>query len=82
MTGKLLSILADDTGALSTMRTVLLVWLVGFFGVWAVLSLKAGALQPIPESLLTLFGGLLTAKCVQNHQEGRTPAAPPPQTQP
>lgn len=77
---KLLSLLGDGSGELSSMRLALLVWTVGPFLVWAWASYQAGALQPIPESTLLAMSAVLSGKCLQNVTEKDAtpkPAAPP-----
>lgn len=77
---KLLSILDDGTGSLSSMRVALLIWTVGPFVVWAWTSYQAKAPQPIPESVLLAMGAVLSGKCLQNVSErpaDKQPSPPP-----
>lgn len=46
------------------------------FAVWGILSFRAGALQPVPESLIVIFGICMTGKVVQVF--GEKPTAEPP----
>jgi len=59
----------EPTGKLSATRLLLFVWTIGVFVVWAVASWKSVLLQPVPDSVVTIFGLFLGAKAVQRFGE-------------
>lgn len=59
----------EKTGKLSSSRLLILLWGGGVFLIWAVSSLRAEMLQPIPESVITVVGVLIGAKTVQRFGE-------------
>ena len=59
----------NSEGQLSAMRLAFIVWIFGIFGVWTFASIKAGALQNIPESILYFVGILVTGKFTQRAVE-------------
>ncbi|NJM58923.1 MAG: hypothetical protein HC857_18045 [Synechococcales cyanobacterium RU_4_20] len=59
----------ENTGKLSSSRLLILLWGGGVFLIWAVSSLRAEMLQPIPESVITVVGVLIGAKTVQRFGE-------------
>ena len=66
----------DGTGQLSSMRLLLIVWGIGTFVVWVILSLHAGAMMALPISLTTFLGSLIAGKVVQNFTENITTTTP------
>jgi hypothetical protein len=66
-----------DKGAdeFSAIRLALLLWVVGVLMVWIYASWKAGTLQAIPESVITILGLLAGGKAVQRFGEKVTPYA-------
>lgn len=63
------SILEDNSGGASSIRILMMVWGVGLFVVWCYVSFHTGGLVTIPESVITLFLGLVTTKVVQRFGE-------------
>ncbi len=57
------------THEVSATRIGFLLWVVGLFGVWAYASVRAGALQSVPESVTTILGLLTGGKVVQRFAE-------------
>lgn len=62
-------IFQDDTGALSSMRVVFVLWSVGLLALWVGLSIKAGTMVPIPQQALEVMGITAGAKTVQSFSE-------------
>lgn len=65
----LLKIIEENSGELSTMRSITLIWFVGTLLTWIVLSIYNVQLMPIPESILALLGVLIGGKVVQRKFE-------------
>jgi hypothetical protein len=61
--------LQEDNGGLSSTRLAFLLWVVGVLVVWIVGSLKAGELQSIDNSIITILGILMGGKVVQKFGE-------------
>lgn len=59
----------EANGSFSSSRLAFLLWAIGTLVVWILTSVKAGALQPIPESALMILGMLMTGKVVQKWAE-------------
>lgn len=74
---KLSEFLQDNSGGLSSMRLVFLVWTLGIFSIWAYASVSTRTLVPIPESVIVMFSAICTAKSVQRIGEKAEPAATP-----
>ena len=56
-------------GKLSTARVIFLLWSLGVFGIWFYLSVRAGQLQPVPSSIVTILGLLAGGKTIQKFFE-------------
>ncbi len=80
MNNKLSSVLEDNSGGLSSMRVMALLWCVGVFSIWAVASFlviytTAGTatpvltLMPIPGEVVTILLGFCGMKVVQRFGE-------------
>ena len=69
---KLSGMFTDDTGSVSSMRVVFVLWSVGLFGLWAALSIKAGSMVPIPQQALEVMGITAGAKTIQSFSENTT----------
>jgi hypothetical protein len=76
---KLLQLIADDTGAPSTMRVVFLFVVLAVVTVWAALSIKAGQFVPLPEGALQLLGIFMGGKVAQSFSENFSNPKPQPQ---
>lgn len=63
------TVLQDNSGGLSSTRLSMLLWVVGVFVVWAAISVTNKALQDLPDSVLVLFGILITGKVTQRFGE-------------
>lgn len=71
---KILEFLQDDNGGFSATRLAFLLWVLGLLTIWLIASAKAGSLQAIPESVITLLGILMGGKVVQKFGEASVPA--------
>jgi hypothetical protein len=70
---KFLQFLEDTSGGFSAMRLAMLAWIAGLLVIWCFISYKEAKLQPIPESLTTIIGILVSGKVVQRFGENQTP---------
>lgn len=61
--------LKEDNGNQSSMRLVFLVWGLGTFFVWLILSFIDGELKAIPESVVTASAIFLVGKVSQKFGE-------------
>ena len=64
-------LIKDRDGKPSAMRLVQLIWGLGLFGVWSYMSIHAGTLVAIPESVIVIFIGVITGKAIQSFGEGK-----------
>jgi hypothetical protein len=55
----------DRDGNSSPSRSLLVLYGVGAFVLWAIASLRNATLQEIPDSVLTIFGVLISGKTLQ-----------------
>lgn len=62
----------DDTGALSAMRLMFIVWGLGVFVTWTVLSIIAKQMQPIPSGVIEILGMCIGGKVIQAFSENST----------
>jgi hypothetical protein len=60
----------DDTGQLSSMRLVFLVWGLGLFVVWAIISIITKQMFPVPESCIEILGICTIGKAANSITEG------------
>lgn len=67
--GFLRSALGDGEGNVSAFRVVFVLVAVIFAIAWAVVSIRAGALAPIPNGSALIFAILTGGKIIQNSQE-------------
>jgi hypothetical protein len=56
----------DHAGNPSSSRSLMLLYGVGVFVIWAVASLKSTTLQEIPDAAITIFGILISGKTLQS----------------
>ena len=66
---KFSSVLQDNSGGFSAYRLAYLVWLLGSFLVWSILSFKKGEFIKIDESFVLLVVALTTGKVIQRFGE-------------
>ena len=66
---KITEIFTESSGKLSACRLVFLLWGVGILAVWVITSISNKALQPIDNSVVTLFGLIVTGKVIQRPLE-------------
>lgn len=66
----------DNSGGLSSMRLVFLVWTLGLFFIWAGISIRTGVLQPLPDSVIILSLGVSGTKAVQRFGEKSVDTTP------
>ena len=59
----------DDTGQLSSMRLIFILWGVGVFGVWGAVSIMTKTLSAIPIGAVEIMGMCLASKVVQSFAE-------------
>lgn len=71
---KILEFLQEDNGALSSTRLLFLIWGVGGFINWIVLSLRSSAMQNLSWEYIGLLLSLGAVKVVQKF--GEKPAPP------
>jgi hypothetical protein len=65
------SFLQEDDGKWSATRLALLLWVVGVLMIWGYSSMRAGQMQEVPETVVTVIGILTTGKVVQRFGETR-----------
>ncbi len=84
---KLAEFLQEKNGNFSSTRLAFLMWVLGTLIVWIIVSLQNSQLAPVPESIIIIFGILMTGKVTQkfgekdkgqNLQAETEPVAPPP----
>ena len=63
------SLVQEKEGKVSTSRVLLLLWGVGLFLVWAVVSIINQNIAEIPESVVTVIGILSGSKVLQRFGE-------------
>lgn len=75
---KLLSLIQDDTGALSSMRVMALMIILPVMVVWTVLSIRQNVFVPMPVEMMGLIIAALGAKAAQSKFENpvTSPASP------
>jgi len=66
---KILQFISEDNGQLSSTRLLFLVWGFTLLGIWAYLSVKGGAIQPIDVTVVGAFSSLGLVKTVQKFGE-------------
>lgn len=66
---QLFSMLSDGAGNVSTLRVILLLFVVYVLALHLVLSIKTGVAVPFSGDELSALGILLGSKLIQNHQE-------------
>ena len=79
---KLFSIVADDTGALSTTRVVVLLVTLAVIVPKVVVSIRSGVPVMWGVQDMGILGVVMGAKLVQNTQENKQPPTPPPASPP
>jgi hypothetical protein len=70
---KLLSLIQDDTGALSSMRVMTLIVVIPVMLVWTVLSIRQNVFVPMPVEMMGLIIAALGAKAAQSKFENLNP---------
>jgi hypothetical protein len=73
--GFLRSMLGDGDGNISSMRVVFFIVALIIALTWAVISIRAGALQPLPSGVPSILAILTGGKLWQNSQENQIPTA-------
>lgn len=68
---RLLQFFQDDTGALSAMRLLFIVWGIGTFIVWTSLCIKTGTMVAMDIKILGFLVSLVGGKVVQNFTENK-----------
>jgi len=63
--------LQEKEGVLSSTRLAFILWVAAVLIVWVVVSVKALALQAIPESVIIVIFTLMTGKVIQKFGEGK-----------
>ena len=63
--------LEDNNGGTSSLRVVMVLWLLILFLVWLIVSIATMTLAEIPTGVLTLTGTLVGGKVIQ--RMGETP---------
>jgi len=63
------SMLADNAGGASSVRVVMLLWLLLVAGLWAFACIKSGTLVDIPSGVQVVTGAILAAKATQRFGE-------------
>lgn len=70
---KLISVIQDDTGAISSMRCVFLMYAICFIGLWIMDSIVQKKMADIPLSNIGLLITLMTGKVSQSISENFSP---------
>ncbi len=73
---RLVEFVQETDGSYSATRLGFVAWTLGVLVAWVATSIDHRSLQPIPESVATILGVLMTGKVVQRAVE--RPATPPP----
>ena len=74
---KLLSLIQDDTGALSSMRVMTLIVVIPVMLVWTVLSIRQNVFVPMPVEMMGIIVAALGAKAAQSKFENPQPITAP-----
>ena len=72
------SMVGDGEGNISAMRVVFVVVVLIVAVTWSALSIRNGALQPLPPGVVAALTALIGGKLWQNHQEN-SPSNPLPE---
>jgi hypothetical protein len=75
---RLLELIEEENGRLSSSRVSYLAVIFGVLGGWITLSMKAGQLLDIPLGLGTFVAVVITGKVVQRFGEVHPSTEPPP----
>jgi hypothetical protein len=67
--GKFSQFLQEGNGKLSATRLAFLIWAVGGFGLFALVSIKSGTFAPIPDNYVWVAGVFMTGRFVQRFGE-------------
>ncbi len=65
----MLQFFQDDKGDFSSMRLIMIPWMMGVLITWMYCSFSTGTLQPLPESVITAIGIMVAGKAVQKKIE-------------
>lgn len=75
------NLIADGTGAPSSMRIAFLLIISAVLAVWVTLCIRSGSFIPLPNSILTLLGVAMAGKVGQSLTEAiptkDAPSTPP-----
>lgn len=63
------SLLSDDTGAISTTRTLMVLFFLSVIVIWSLVCFKTRSLVDIPAGVIAFGGALAALKGVQNFTE-------------
>ncbi|MFH1861043.1 MAG: hypothetical protein ABH870_08575 [bacterium] len=68
---KILQFLQDEKGILSSTRLAFLIWAIGMFVVWAIVSIYNHKLMEIDNNMMFILLSLMTGKVVQKFGESK-----------
>ena len=66
---RLAEFLQEKNGNFSSTRLAFLLWVLGTLFVWIFISIKNLSMQSVPESIIIIFGILMTGKVTQKFGE-------------
>lgn len=69
MIHKLLTMIEDNAGGISTMRVICITWTAAVGAIWVLIALSTQTLPDIPTGVLMLTGWLISGKVVQRFGE-------------
>lgn len=59
----------DESGKYSSTRLVFLIWSLGLFVVWSIISLKKKEIASLPLEIILLIGTFMSGKVIQTFRE-------------
>jgi len=66
---KLKEFFQETSGCFSSARLIYIVWALGLFVTWALVSVKTGTMPELPESTIVILGLVAGGKVVQRFGE-------------
>ena len=63
------SLLSDNSGGISTVRIINLIWALSLTFVWVYIALNTGTIPEIPQNVLAITGMLIGGKVIQRFGE-------------
>lgn len=75
----IIDMLSDNSGGISVLRVVTLLWMSLVFVVWTYVAFHNGTVPDLPSGVVSICGLTLGAKVIQRFGEKDNEQPPPPQ---